>query len=367
MGVIATTHCSKIMLVRLRNGLASAALDPILTLCRDLGYSVRFLDEGRRLLELSGRGDKTHRTRLEDHPDVAEVVDAGDSHERHARGADRADTIVRVGEAAFGGGHASIAAGPCSVEDYESLLELAKGALELGVPLLRGGVYKPRTSPYSFQGLGAAGLEMLAAVRAETGIAVVTEVLDPRDVERIAQVVDMIQIGTRSATNFPLLTEVGKSGKPVLLKRGFGATVREFQLSAEYILDTGNEKVVLCERGVRSFDSTTRNLLDVGAVAHLKAATHLPVIVDPSHAAGRADLVAPLARAGMAAGADGLIVEVHENPATALSDGQQAISLEQLSGVISDSRKIAAMDGRSFSLTLSKDQKKDLSAKEPIS
>jgi 3-deoxy-7-phosphoheptulonate synthase len=355
------------MLVRLRNGLASAALDPILSLCRDLGYSVRFLDEGRRLLELSGRGDRAHRTRLEDHPDVAEVVDAGDSHELHARGADRADTIVRVGEAAFGGGYASIAAGPCSVEDYESLLELAKGVLELGVPLLRGGVYKPRTSPYSFQGLGAVGLEMLAAVRAETGIAVVTEVLDPRDVERVAQVVDMIQIGTRSAANFPLLTEVGESGKPVLLKRGFGATVREFQLSAEYILDTGNEQVVLCERGVRSFDSTTRNLLDVGAVAHLKRATHLPVIVDPSHAAGRADLVAPLARAGMAAGADGLIVEVHEDPATALSDGQQAISLDRLKEVISDSDKIAVMDGRSFSLTLPKEQKKDLSAKEPIS
>lgn len=355
------------MLVRLRNGLASAALDPILALCRDLGYSVRFLDEGRRLLELSGRGDRTHRTRLEDHPDVAEVVDAGDSHERHARSSTGEDTVVHVGEASFGGGHASIAAGPCSVEDYESLLELAKGALELGVPLLRGGVYKPRTSPYSFQGLGAAGLEMLAAVRAETGIAVVTEVLDPRDVERVAQVVDMIQIGTRSATNFPLLTEVGESGKPVLLKRGFGATVREFQLSAEYVLDTGNDQVVLCERGIRSFDSTTRNLLDVGAVAHLKGATHLPVIVDPSHAAGRADLVAPLARAGMAAGADGLIIEVHQDPATALSDGQQAISLEQLRGVISDSSKIAAMDGRSFRLTLSEEHNQDFSAKETFS
>ena len=234
------------------------------------------------------------------------------------------------------------------------------------MPLLRGGVYKPRTSPYSFQGLGAVGLEMLAAVRAETGIAVVTEVLDPRDVERVAQVVDMIQIGTRSATNFPLLTEVGRAGKPILLKRGFGATVREFQLSSEYILDTGNDQVVLCERGVRSFDSTTRNLLDVGAIAHLAAATHLPIIADPSHAAGRSDLVSPIARAGMAAGADGLIVEVHETPAVALSDGQQAVTLEQLREIIEDAEKIASISGRTVALTLSKDQSREAETKESV-
>ena len=176
-----------------------------------------------------------------------------------------------------------------------------------------------------------------------------TEVLDPRDVERVAQVADWIQIGTRSATNFPLLTEVGLAGKPVLLKRGFGATVREFQLAAEYVLNTGNEDVVLCERGVRSFDSTTRNLLDVGAVAHLAAATHLPVIVDPSHAAGRADLVSPLARAGLAAGADGLIIEVHEDPSSALSDGEQAISLHHLRDLVRDAQGIVALDGRELS------------------
>lgn len=337
------------MLIRLRYGLAATELEPILALCEELGYSTRFLDEERHLLELSGRGDRTHRTRLEDHPHVVEVVDAGDARELHARGVGQSDSIVCVGAARIGGGDAAIAAGPCSVEDYERLLSLARGVQACGVSILRGGAYKPRTSPYSFQGLGVVGLEMLAAVRAETGIAIVTEVLDPRDVERVAEVADWVQIGTRSATNFALLAEVGRCGKPVLLKRGFGATVREFLLSAEYVLDGGNEQVVLCERGVRSFDSTTRNLLDVGAVAHLVGATHLPVIVDPSHAAGRADLVRPLARAGLAAGAQGLIIEVHDDPASAKSDGEQAISLAELAQIVSEARGILALDGRVLS------------------
>jgi len=342
------------MLVRLRHGLTSGELDPLLALCRDLGYGTRFLDEGRRLLELSGQGDRTHRTRLEDHPDVVEVVAPGDSYELHARGEGRPDTVVQIGSVPLGGGNVAIAAGPCSVEEYERLL------------ILRGGAYKPRTSPYSFQGLGVVGLEMLAAVRDETGISVVTEVLDPRDVERVAEVADWIQIGTRSATNFPLLTEVGLAGKPVLLKRGFGATVREFLLSAEYVLNAGNEDVVLCERGVRSFDSTTRNLLDVGAVAHLAAATHLPVIVDPSHAAGRADLVRPLALAGLVAGADGLIIEVHDDPATARSDGEQAISLDDLRALTLDVQRLVSLDGRVLSELSETSPSHAPNAKEPI-
>ena len=354
------------MLVHLRHGLASAELDPLLALCQELGYSARFLDEGRRLLELSGCGDRTHRTRLEDHPDVVEVMDVGDSHELHVRSEEHQDTVVHVGAGAFGGGHASIAAGPCSVEDYDRLLRLARGIQECGISILRGGAYKPRTSPYSFQGLGVVGLEMLAAVRADTGIAVVTEVLDPRDVERVADVADWIQIGTRSATNFPLLAEVGRAGKPVLLKRGFGATVREFQLSAEYVLNTGNDQVVLCERGVRGFDSTTRNLLDVGAVAYLAAATHLPIIVDPSHAAGRADLVLPLARAGLAAGADGLIVEVHDDPTNARSDGEQALSLGQLRELTLEAQEIVTLDGRVLDIESGPSATHTSNVKEPI-
>jgi 3-deoxy-7-phosphoheptulonate synthase len=190
------------------------------------------------------------------------------------------------------------------------------------------------------------GLEILAAAKAETGIGIVTEVLDPRDVEAIARVADMLQIGARSMTNAPLLVEAGKSKKPVLLKRGFQATVREFLLAAEFILAQGNNQVVLCERGIRSFDPTTRNVLDVGAVAHMKRATHLPVIVDPSHAAGRSDLVRPLARAGLAAGADGLLVEVHPDPSEVHSDGSQAVSPETFGLIVADALAIAALDSR---------------------
>jgi len=354
------------MLVRLRHGLTSAELDPLLTLCHDLGFGTRFLDDGRRLLELTGEGDQAHWARLEGHPDVVEVIAPGEPYELYARGSDSPDTVVEVGDVSIGGDSVGVAAGPCSVEDYERLLRLARGVQSCGVSILRGGAYKPRTSPYSFQGLGVVGLEMLAAVRAETGISIVTEVLDPRDVERVAEVADWIQIGTRSATNFPLLTEVGRVNKPVLLKRGFGATVEEFLLSAEYVLNAGNEQVVLCERGIRSFDSTTRNLLDVGAVAHLAAATHLPVIVDPSHAAGRADLVRPIARAGLAAGADGLLVEVHDDPATAKSDGEQAISIDELRSLIQETRELVALDGRTLSLPNETTSASNESAKEPI-
>ncbi len=210
-----------------------------------------------------------------------------------------------------------------------------------GATLLRGGAWKPRTSPYSFQGSKDEGLELLARVRVETGLGIVTEVLDPRDVEKVGEVADMFQIGARSMTNTPLLIEVGRAKKPVLLKRSFGASIREFLMAAEFVLAQGNPEVVLCERGVRGFDPTTRNLLDVGAIAHLKRATHLPVIADPSHAAGRADLVRPLARAGLAAGADGLIVEVHTDPERSWSDGAQTLSTPAFAKMVAECRRVA--------------------------
>ncbi|HKX46681.1 MAG TPA: 3-deoxy-7-phosphoheptulonate synthase, partial [Planctomycetota bacterium] len=248
--------------------------------------------------------------------------------------------------ARFGGGALSLIAGPCAVEEFERLLEVARAVEAHGATLLRGGAYKPRTSPHSFQGRGEDGLRLLELARAETGLGIVTEVLDPRDVEKVAEVADVFQIGARSMANSALLREVGRCGKPVLLKRGLAATVRELLLAAEHVLDEGNEDVVLCERGVRSFDSVTRNLLDVGAVAHLKLATHLPVVVDPSHAAGRAELVRPLARAGIAAGADGLLVETHPAPWEARSDGAQAVSFEALRQIAADTRALLALDGR---------------------
>ncbi len=252
--------------------------------------------------------------------------------------------VVTVGDVAVGGPDPVVIAGPCAVEDEERLFEIAHAVRDQGATLLRGGAFKPRTSPYSFQGSKDEGLELLARVRVETGLGIVTEVLDPRDVEKVGEVADMFQIGARSMTNTPLLIEVGRAKKPVLLKRSFGASIREFLMAAEFVLAQGNAEVVLCERGVRGFDPTTRNLLDVGAIAHLKRATHLPVIADPSHAAGRADLVRALARAGVAAGADGLIVEVHTAPDEVHSDGAQAISPDVFGQIRADAIAIAALD-----------------------
>ena len=334
------------MLLRLRRAAPRAQIDSILALAKDLGYRARFLDGAQEILELEGAGKPDHRSRFEDCAGVAAVLDPGDARERHERAPGQADTVVAVGDARFGGGDVSLVAGPCAVENFPRLLEIARAVQHSGALLLRGGAYKPRTSPYSFQGHGEEGLDLLARVRAETGLGIVTEVLDPRDVAKVAEVADMVQIGARSMTNTPLLAEVGAAGRPVLLKRGFSATIRELLLAAEFVLARGNTRVVLCERGVRGFDKTTRNLLDVGAIAHLKRATHLPVVVDPSHAAGRSELVRPLARAGLAAGADGLIVEVHTEPSEARSDAIQAVSAETFGAIAKDAAAIAALDRR---------------------
>ena len=334
-----------LMLLRLQKGLPAEQIAAVLALAGELGYRARFLDDHSEILSLEGQGRPEHRSKFEDLCGVRSILDAREARERHERDG-RSDTVVRVGEARFGGGFVSLVAGPCAVEDRERSLEIAREVRSRGATLLRGGAWKPRTSPYSFQGLHDAGLEILAEDKAVTGIGIVTEVLDPRDVAKVVEVADMLQIGARSMTNTPLLIEAGRSKKPVLLKRGFQATIREFLLAAEFVLAQGNTQVVLCERGIRGFDPTTRNLLDVGAVAHLKRATHLPVIVDPSHAAGRSDLVRPLARAGLAAGADGLIVEVHPDPSEVHSDGSQAVSPEMFGDIVKDALALAALDGK---------------------
>jgi 3-deoxy-7-phosphoheptulonate synthase len=333
------------MLLRLRRSPSEDHLAALQRTARECGLELRFLDERYRVVELVGALDERTRSRFEDLAVVAQVLDAGEARELHERG-DQPDTVVAIAGARFGGGHASLVAGPCAVEDRAALLEIARAVVACGGTLLRGGAFKPRTSPHSFQGLGARGLQWMAEVRAETGLGILTEVLDPRDVEAVGAVADGFQIGSRSMSNAALLREVGRFGRPVLLKRGLAATVREFTLAAEYVLAEGNSAVVLCERGVRSFDPLTRNLLDLGAVAHLKRATHLPVVVDPSHAAGRADLVRPLARAGLAAGADGLLIETHPRPSEVHSDGNQAVSFEELGRIAADAREILALDGR---------------------
>jgi 3-deoxy-7-phosphoheptulonate synthase len=254
---------------------------------------------------------------------------------------------VRVTPALSIGGHdVVVAAGPCAVEGHDMLLSSARHVRNAGAALLRGGAFKPRTSPYAFQGLGEEGLLLLAAVREETGMPIVTEVMDTRQVDRVAQVADLLQVGARNMQNFPLLAELGQCGKPVLLKRGASARISELLLAAEYIMANGNDRVILCERGIRTFETSTRNTLDISAIPVLKRETHLPVIVDPSHAGGRADLVLPLALAAIAAGADGLIVEVHPNPSAALSDADQQLTFTEFTELMRSVELIAAATNR---------------------
>ncbi len=250
-------------------------------------------------------------------------------------------TLVKIGETLVGGNYPPlIIAGPCAVEDRESLLILAKGLKEAGAQCLRGGAYKPRTSPYSFQGLKEEGLKFLAEAREVSGLPIVSEVISPDDVSLVAEYVDLLQVGSRNMQNFPLLEAVGKSSKPVLLKRGFAATIEEWLLAAEYILAAGNTQVILCERGIRTFETATRNTLDISAVPLVKKLSHLPIIVDPSHASGHWQLVTPLAQAAIAAGSHGLMVEVHHNPTTALSDGQQSLTLEHFQALAQQVRRL---------------------------
>jgi len=256
-------------------------------------------------------------------------------------------TIVEVGSYKVGGERVVVIAGPCSVESRDQLMETARIAKEAGCHMLRGGAFKPRTLPYSFQGLGEEGLEILAEARDETGLPVVTEVLAPGDVELVESYADVLQIGARNMQNYPLLRRVGSSEKPVLLKRGMAATMEEWLGCAEYILNEGNRDVILCERGVRGFNKVTRNTLDVSAVPVIHQSSHLPVVIDPSHGTGVRSLVAPMALAGVAAGADGVMVEVHPRPEEALSDGAQSLRPPELMELMNQIRKVANAVGRS--------------------
>ncbi len=252
---------------------------------------------------------------------------------------ENARTVVRVGKVKVGEGF-TIIAGPCSVESEEQTLETARAVKAAGADMLRGGAFKPRTSPYAFQGLGLRGLRILAKAREETGLPVVTEVLDTRDVSWVSEYADVLQIGARNMQNFSLLKEVGKANKPVLLKRGMHSTIEEWLNCAEYILNDGNPDVILCERGIRTFETYTRNTLDLSAVPAMKELTHLPVITDPTHGTGRISLIEPMALASVAAGADGIIVEVHRNPAEALSDKEQALTPAQFTVLARKTRKL---------------------------
>jgi 3-deoxy-7-phosphoheptulonate synthase len=304
----------------------------------------------RTIIGLVGDIDSFHHLNLRTLQGVADVHRISDPYKLVSRQHHPERSTVWVGPPAhqvpIGPDTFTLIAGPCAVESHEQTYEAAVMARTAGATLLRGGAFKPRTSPYAFQGLGLAGLEILADVRTATGLPVVTEVVDARDVPVVAEHADMLQVGTRNMANFGLLQAVGEAGKPVLLKRGMTATVEEWLMAAEYIAQRGNLDVVLCERGIRTFEPSTRNTLDISAIPVVQSTSHLPVIVDPSHAAGRKDLVVPLARAAIAVGADGVIVDVHPQPETALCDGPQALAGSDLRELAQAVRRLPRAVGR---------------------
>jgi len=304
----------------------------------------------RSIVALVGDDERFLDLPLSTLPGVETVQRIGKPYKLVARELHQAPTSVRVGNATIGRESFALIAGPCAVETPRQALAAAEAAKAAGATILRGGAYKPRTSPYSFQGLGKPGLEILADCREATGLPVMTEVIEARDVEHVAAVADALQIGTRNSQNYALLSEVGRSGKPVLLKRGFSSTIEEWLMSAEYIAREGNANIILCERGIRTFEPMTRNTLDLAGMIVAQNESHLPVVVDPSHAAGRRDLVEPLARAALAAGADGVMIDVHDNPSEALCDGPQALLPDDLARLGAELAKLAQDLGRPMAL-----------------
>jgi len=283
---------------------------------------------------------------MESFPGVEKVLPILKPYKLVSREFQAEDTVIKVGGCEIGGKKIHVMAGPCSVESQEQVLGAAIPVKEAGATFLRGGAFKPRTSPYSFQGLGEEGLGYLAHARKKTGLAVITEVLDPRDLDLVYRYTDILQIGARNMQNFKLLTEVGKLDKPVMLKRGLSASIQELLLSAEYIAAEGNRRIILCERGIRTYETETRNTLDLSAIPILKQLSHLPVFVDPSHSTGKWELVAPMALAGVAAGADGLLIEVHPHPEVAMCDGPQSLKPEKFSALMGNLKKVAEAVGR---------------------
>lgn len=300
----------------------------------------------RTIVGLVGDISRFEALNLDALPGVADVVRISTPYKLVSRENHPQTSTIDVGGTRVGAGTFTIVAGPCAVETPEQTFAAARAAQLAGATLLRGGAFKPRTSPYAFQGLGERGLQILADVREDTGLPVVTEVVDAQDVDLVARYADMLQVGTRNMSNFALLQAVGSVGKPVLLKRGFAATIDEWLMAAEYIAQRGNLDIVLCERGIRTFEGATRNTLDISAVPLARSRSHLPVFVDPSHASGRRDLVLPLARAAAAVGADGIMIDVHLRPETALCDGPQALVEAELTQLADEVRAIARLLGR---------------------
>jgi 3-deoxy-7-phosphoheptulonate synthase len=300
----------------------------------------------RTAIGITGNKGAVDRGAFENLPGVTEVIPVSAPYKLVSREAKRENTVVSVGGVKVGGEKIAVAAGPCAVESESRAIAIGRSVGEFGADLYRGGAYKPRTSPYSFQGLGVEGLKILSRVRAETGLPIVTEVLDTETVDVVAEHADCLQVGARNMQNFSLLKRLGRLRKPVLLKRGMSATIEELLLSAEYLLAEGNYDVILCERGVRTFADHTRNTLDLSAVPYVQRISHLPIVVDPSHGTGKRAKVLPLSRAAVAVGADGLLIEVHDEPEHALSDGPQAILPDMFLELVKQVRRLAPVVGR---------------------
>ncbi|MDK2926533.1 MAG: 3-deoxy-7-phosphoheptulonate synthase [Bacillota bacterium] len=325
-------------------------IEQVISRLKEAGFGVHLSEGTERTIigALGGNREALAQQALEALAGVERVVPVLHPYKLVSRELKPEPTVVKVGGVAIGGPEVVVIAGPCAVESEEQILATAQTVKAAGARILRGGAFKPRSSPYSFQGLGEEGLRLLALARAETGLPIVTEVLDVRTLETVAAQADMIQIGARNMQNFELLREVGVLKLPVLLKRGLSATIEEWLLAAEYIMREGNSQIVLCERGIRSFDTATRNTLDLAAVPLLHRLSHLPVIVDPSHATGKWRLVTPMSLAAVAAGADGLIIEVHPDPTAALSDGPQSLTPERFQGLMLKLRPVVAAMERSI-------------------
>lgn len=331
------------MLVVMKQSATETEIGRVVETIETMGYEARPIPGHQRTaVGLVGNDGRVDSARLEGLSGVLEVIAVSHPYKQVSREWKAEDTVVTLSNGTrIGGSEIVIMAGPCAVESEEQIVGVARTLRSMGATVLRGGAFKPRTSPYSFQGLGEEGLILLARAREETGLAVVTEAIDSEGVDVVSEYADVIQIGARNMQNYPLLRRVGRSGKPVLLKRGMSATIKELLLAAEYLLAEGNEQVILCERGVRSFDTHTRNLLDLTAIPVVKSLSHLPIIADPSHGTGLRSKVTPMARAAVAAGADGLMIEVHPEPDMALSDGAQSLYPAQFAELMTQIRLIA--------------------------
>ena len=340
------------MLIVMRSDATQSDIDKVLQVIETLGFRGHAMPgESRTAIGVTGNKGAIDSAHFENLPGVADAIRVTQPYKLISRDLRPEKSVIKVGNASIGGGELAMIAGPCALESREQVFEVAKVVAESGARFFRGGAFKPRTSPYAFQGLGVEGLKILAEVREEFGLNIVTEAMDEAGVDAVEKYGDCIQIGARNMQNFSLLKYVGQAEKPVLLKRGMSATLDEFLLAAEYIMSEGNYNVILCERGIRTFATHARNTLDLSIVPAVRRLSHLPVIIDPSHASGHNYMVGPLARAGVAVGADGLIIEVHPRPEEALCDGAQALTREQYLELFEESKRIHDVVGQSASLS----------------